>query len=214
MHKKRKYNFVPRPFLITVQLFFLLLSIPVAKAQVIDTLKTTGPKDTVILKKQLVIHSPRKAAIYSTILPGLGQAYNKKYWKIGVLYAGIGGLTYSIIRNNNDYLTYRTAYRARMDGDSTTIDDFSDKTKPNYLNDDYLLAYTKSAHRWRDLSIFGAALLYVLNIVDASVDAHLFSFDVSDDLSLNIQPLFITTAGINRTGRFTNTTGLSVHLNF
>ena len=213
MHKKRKYGLIQTRFRFIVQLLFLLVSTSFVHAQVIDTLKTTGPKDTVILKKELVKHSPRKAALYSTALPGLGQAYNKKYWKIPVLYACIGGLTYSIIYNNNNYITYRTAYRKRMDNDPTTIDEFAQVGTKNYLPDDYLLANTKGFHRWRDLSIFGAALLYVLNIVDATVDAHLFTFDVSDDLSLNVRPAFITTAGMNRT-RSINTTGLSVRLNF
>lgn len=209
MHKNSKYGFDSK---ILFQLFFLLLVPPVMNAQVIDTLKTTGPKDTVILKKTVIYHSPKQAALYSTMLPGLGQAYNKKYWKIPVLYACIGGITYSIIYNNNNYLTYRTAYRIRKDNDPSTVDEFADITSKNYLNDDNLLSLTKGYHRWRDLSIFGAALLYVLNIVDASVDAHLFLFDVSDNLSVNVQPVFITTAGINKPT--VNMTGLSIHFNF
>ncbi len=207
MHKKIKYSISKKKFLIAVRLVFLLALSGSAHAQVMDTLKTTGPRDTVILKKQINEPSPRKAAIYSTILPGLGQAYNKKYWKIPILYAGIAGLTYSIIYNNNNYLTYRSAYRIRKDTDPTTVDQFV-----GILNDDYLLQYTKSFHRWRDLSIFGAALLYALNVVDATVDAHLSTFDVSDDLSLRIQPVFYTTAEINKPG--VKITGLSVHLNF
>jgi hypothetical protein len=210
MHKNNKYSFVKKRFQTVFQLFFLLFLIQSGSAQVIDTLKTTGARDTVILKKQVVLHSPRKAALYSTMLPGLGQVYNKKYWKVGVLYAGLGALTYAIVANNKNYQLHRSAYRIRMDGDSTTIDEFADPASKEYMNDDFLLATTKGFHRWRDLSIFGAALVYVLNIVDASVDAHLFSFDVSDDLSLRVQPTYITTAGINRT----NLTGLSIRLNF
>ena len=192
----------------------MLLLTQIAPAQVIDTLKTTtGPKDTVILKKEPVLHSPRKAALYSTMLPGLGQAYNKKYWKVGLVYACAGALTFFIIDNNNQYHRYRYAYRLRMDKDSSTVDEFGIPGSKNYRNDDYLLSYTKFYHRWRDLSIFGAALLYVLNIVDASVDAHLFSFDVSDDLSLRFQPTFISTASVNRMERV-NTTGLSLRLTF
>jgi hypothetical protein len=201
---------IEKRFVILIHLLFLLLSVKVSPAQ--DTVKTSPAKDTMVLKKEAVLHSPKKAALYSTILPGLGQAYNKKYWKIPVLYAGIAGITYAIIYNNNNYLNYRNAYRERMDNDPTTIDPYSDKNSKYYLNDEYLLDITQYFHRWRDLSIFGATLLYVLNIVDATVDAHLFSFDVSDNLSLHFQPAWITTAGINRTANYI--TGLSLHLNF
>lgn len=208
----RKHN------VILIQLFVWLFGIQVSFAQG-DTTKISIAKDTVlrkdsvILKKETVVHSPRKAALYSTILPGLGQAYNKKYWKIPVLYAGIAGLTYSIIFYNNDYLHYRHEYRIRMDTIPSTIDLYADKNSKTYMSTEVLLANVKHAHRWRDLSIFGAALVYVLNIVDATVDAHLFSFDVSDDLSMRIQPIWInTTAGVNNWR--SPVTGLSVHLNF
>jgi hypothetical protein len=210
MHKKEKYCFIKKRFKTSLQLFFLFLSIhAVSSAQVIDTVKTAGVHDTVILKKTVVLHSPKKASLYSTICPGLGQAYNKKYWKIPVLYAGFAGLGYSIYSNQKDYIRYRTAYRIRMDTDSTTTDEFVKTIR----NPDNLLKATKTLHRWRDLSIFGAALLYVLNIVDATVDAHLFSFDVSDDLSLNFQPAFFSTASITNK-QPVNVTGLSIHLNF
>lgn len=191
-------------------MLFLLFSVTAACAQ--DTTKTSTAKDTVILKKEVVLHSPRKAAIYSTILPGLGQLYNKKYWKIPVLYAGIGGLTYAIIYNNNNYLDFRSAYRIRLDDDPKTIDPYADITSKDYQSTAELEANTKNFHRWRDLSIFGAALLYVLNIVDATVDAHLFTFDVSDNLTMHVQPAWITTAGIN--SYKSNVTGLSLRLNF
>lgn len=210
MHNTGKYRCIKKKRAILINLLLLVVSLSTSYAQ--DTTKASKTKDTVILKQNVVLHSPRKASIYSTILPGLGQLYNKKYWKVPVLYAGIGGLTYAIISNNKNYLNYRSAYRIRMDGDATTIDPYADVNSKDYLSDKYLESVTKNFHRWRDLSIFGAALLYVLNIVDASVDAHLFSFDVSDDLSLHIRPAWITTAGINYSRR--NVTGLSVHLNF
>lgn len=209
MHKKVTHCLIKRRVHLSLYLFFLFLSIQAASAQVIDTLKTSGVHDTVILKKSVVLHSPRKAAIYSTICPGLGQAYNKKYWKVPVVYVGFAALGYFIYTNQKDYIQYRTAYRIRMDGDPLTVDEFA----LTIVKDDKLLKATQTLHRWRDLSIFGTALLYVLNIVDATVDAHLFSFDVSDDLSLHFQPVFISTASMNTTQRV-NVTGLSVHLNF
>jgi len=209
MHNKvGKYAFFKTRFHIFVQFVCFLLIVTDATAQImkIDT-SVSGPKDTVILKKTTVKHSPKRAAIYSAALPGLGQAYNKKYWKIPVVYAAVGALTYFVIYNQKDYIMYRTAYRLRVDGDSTTIDQFADK-----YNESSLLSATQQTHRFRDLSIFGVTLVYLLNIVDASVDAHLFTFDVSDDLSLRFQPALIQTAGINTPK--TNITGISLHLTF
>jgi hypothetical protein len=208
MHKKEQYCFIKKRFKTVLQLFFLFLSVHAASAQVIDTVKTVGVPDTVILKKTVVLHSPKKASLYSTMCPGLGQAYNKKYWKIPVLYAGFAGFGYLIYNNQKDYIRYRTAYRQRLDGDPATIDEFAYTIK----SADQLLGAVRTLHRWRDLSIFGTAMLYLMNIVDASVDAHLFSFDVSDDLSLNYQPVFISTASINK--QPVNVTGLSIHINF
>jgi len=207
MHKVGKYGFVKTRFYIFVQLVCLVFLVTKTHAQTADSAKVTNAKDTIVLKKTAVLHSPRKASVYSAILPGLGQAYNKKYWKIPVIYAAAGALTYFIISNQRDYIMYRTAYRLRVDGDSTTIDQFADM-----YNETTLLTATQTTHKWRDLSVFGAALLYLLNIVDATVDAHLYTFDVSDNLSLNVQPAFIRTGGIN-TAR-TNITGISLRLTF
>ncbi len=207
MHNKEKYCLIKKRFKSFLQLFFLLLSVHVAHAQG-DTIKTVGTQDSLILKKTVVLHSPKKASFYSAVCPGLGQAYNKKYWKIPVLYAGFGCLGYFVYTNQKDYIRYRKAYRIRMDDDPTTTDEFVGKiTKAENLS-----RATKTLHRWRDLSIFGTTLLYVLNIVDASVDAHLFSFDVSDDLSFHFQPVFISTASIAKTPL--GVTGLSIHINF
>jgi len=206
MHRKEKYGFGKTRFYIFVQLIGLLFFITKTHAQS-DTAKITVAKDTVVLKKTAVIHSPKKAALYSTMLPGFGQAYNKKYWKIPVIYIAAGALAYSIMYNQKNYIECRTAYRIRMDGDTSTVDIFAGE-----YNDANLLALTQGFHKYRDLSIFGTALLYILNIIDASVDAHLFSFDVSDNLSLKFQPAFITTVGLNIPR--TNTTGVSLHLTF
>lgn len=188
-------------------LVFLVLFFHSAKAQVIvDTVKNQSAHDTIILKKLAEFHSPRRAALFSTFLPGLGQVYNKKYWKLPILYAGAFGLIYSINFCNTTYIDYRTAYRIRLDNDPNTIDQYPKET------DSRLEALTKSYHRFRDLSILGATLLYVLNIVDATVDAHLYTFDVSDDLSLNLQPAIIATTSINN--QSIHITGLSIHLKF
>ena len=130
-------------------------------------------------------HSPRKATIFSAVLPGAGQAYNKKYWKIPIIYAGFGVLGYLIKTNHDEYNIYKTAYRYRLDGDESTVDDFV-----GIYADQDLVTLKDFYRRNRDLSIIGMGVLYVLNIIDASVDAHLFYFNVSDDLTMRIEPGF------------------------
>jgi hypothetical protein len=129
------------------------------------------------------VHSPKKATIMSAILPGSGQAYNKKYWKIPIIYGGFAGLAYAISFNNKEYKIYKEAYKFRLDGDETTTDDYVGV----YSNND-LTTLKDYYRRNRDLSIIGMGILYVLNIVDASVDAHLFDFNVNENLSMQIMP--------------------------
>jgi len=133
-------------------------------------------------KDSIQPHSPRKAAIYSAILPGLGQAYNKKYWKIGVIVAGTGALIYSLNFSQGFYRTYKSELVKRqqnLGGLNPELVLYSDANL-NELQSFY--------RRNRDLSIIGMFLLYALNIVDANVDGHLFDFNVSEDLSLKISP--------------------------
>jgi hypothetical protein len=143
------------------------------------------------------VHSPKKATIYSAILPGLGQAYNKKYWKIPIIYAGFGTIGYFISWNNGFYSTYKLAYSDLTDDDPTT-DSYNDLEATQYydLDDPTDFNNFKSGlskqqdyyRRNRDLLIIGMVAFYGLNIIDASVDAHLFDFDISEDLTLNWQP--------------------------
>lgn len=168
------------------------------------------PVDTVQL------HSPKKAAIYSAILPGLGQAYNKKYWKIPLIYAGFGTIGYFIGWNNGFYSTYKKANSDLTDGDPESksyldiqaskyydlenpTDSINFKTGLSKQSDYY--------RRNRDLLIISLVGFYGLNIIDASVDAHLFDFDISEDLTLNWQPAVKTfenqlVYGINCTFKF------------
>lgn len=159
-----------------------------------DTARSDSSK--IVLKKPAKYHSPKKAAAFSAIIPGAGQIYNKKWWKLPIIYAGTAGLVYSFQFNNSRYVKYLDAYKTRIDDDPSTTDSYS------IYSDDQLVTLFKYYHRNRDLTIIGGALLYVLNIVDAAVDAHLFTFNVSDDLSLNIRPTLYNTAGTNhyRTG--------------
>jgi len=142
------------------------------------------------------IHSPKKATIYSAILPGLGQAYNKKYWKIPIIYAGFGTIGYFIGWNNGFYNTYKLAYSDFTDDDDST-NSYLDVLPPGYdleNTTDYnnfksgLSKQSDYYRRNRDLLIISMVGFYGLNLIDASVDAHLFDFDISEDLTLNWQP--------------------------
>ena len=128
-------------------------------------------------------HSPTKATLLSTFLPGSGQIYNRKYWKVPVIYAGIGTSVYFIISNNKEFKRFKTAYGQRIDGDESTTDEFVD-----VLSESSLKSNMEFYQRNRDLSYIVAGLFYVLNIVDAAVDAHLFDFPKNDNLSFNLQP--------------------------
>ena len=120
--------------------------------------------------------TPAKAAFYSAILPGLGQAYNKKYWKIPIVYGAIGVSLYYYIDSNQKYNQYRDAYKRRLEG--FTDDEFS------YLDESRLIAGQKFYQRNRDLSALFVVGFYVLNIVDANVDAALIQFNVNENLSV------------------------------
>ncbi len=125
--------------------------------------------------------APSKAAFYSALVPGLGQAYNKKYWKIPLVYIGIGAGVYYYTWNNNKYHEVRDEYKRRLDG---TNDPNHPKYGSNFISDDRILRAQKSYQQNRDLSALIAAGFYILNIVDANVDAHLMQFNVNDNLSV------------------------------
>ncbi len=136
----------------------------------------SGTGDTTVVK----VHSPKRATLYSMVLPGLGQAYNRKYWKIPVIYTGIGGLLYMGIQNGNEYQKWHEAYLYKVNQYTYPIN--------NELIDKYDAAQLKSQsdyyRRNMELTYILGSLLYILNLVDATVDAHLFNYDISDDLSL------------------------------
>ena len=120
--------------------------------------------------------APAKAAFYSAILPGLGQAYNKKYWKIPLVYAALGTTLYFYASNNDKYHEFRDAYKDRLAG--------KPNAKYDYLDDSRLITAQRFYRRNRDLSLLLTGAFYALNIIDANVDAHLGQFNVNDNLSL------------------------------
>ena len=138
------------------------------------TLKT---QDTV--KAVIDPNRPARAAFYSALVPGLGQAYNKKYWKVPIVYIGLGVGIYSYTWNQKKYHDYRNEYKRRLDGTS-------DPEHPIYggLDNDRLIRAQKFHQKNRDLSALITGFIYILNIVDANIDAHLMQFNVNDNLSI------------------------------
>jgi hypothetical protein len=133
------------------------------------------------------LSKPGRAALYSAVLPGAGQFYNKHYWKIPIVYAVIGTLGGFVVFNNTKYQEYRKAYIYRIDGDKTTVDKFV-LTLPGSAGANALLLNRDFYHTNRDFSIILTLLAYGMNIVEANVGAHLNEYDISDDLSLQVKP--------------------------
>ena len=143
--------------------------------------------------------SPARAAFYSAVLPGLGQAYNKKYWKIPIVYAAIGTGVYFVVDNQQEYLRYQEAYKLRISGRPDEFDGTGDN--PN-ISEDGLIRAQEVLKRNRDLAIFITIGLYALNIIEANVDAHLddraFSRNLSVRPTLELDPIGNQTiAGVN-----------------
>lgn len=147
--------------------------------------------------------SPSRAAFYSAILPGLGQAYNKKYWKIPLVYAALGTSIYFYIDNNNQYNRYRDAFKRRLAGFSD--DEFYGTGLTPNISNDGLIRAQRTLKRNKELSLLITAGIYILNIIDANVDAHLLQFNVDDNLAL--KPHF-------NFNEFDATTNLGLTLNF
>lgn len=160
--------------------FFLFLSVPIFAQE--DSLQLRTSKEIQLKKntKAKVEYNPlapAKAAFYSAVLPGLGQAYNKRYWKIPIVYAGLGAGIYFYSVNDREYNRYRDAYKRRLAG-------YTDDEFQGILEDATLVDAQKKFRRQKEISILATAAIYILNIIDANVDAHLRQFNVDEDLSL------------------------------
>ncbi|RAJ02210.1 hypothetical protein LX64_03219 [Chitinophaga skermanii] len=145
-----------------------------------------------IVLKSKALHNPTKAAFYSAVLPGLGQMYNREYWKVPIVYAALGVSAGFFVWNMDQYKTYRDAYRVRSanQGNPNFVDPYK-----RYSDQD--LTYLRDAYRqYVDYSVLVFVLAYGLNIVDATVFAHLKQFDISNDLSMQVYPKVINGQGI------------------
>lgn len=187
--------------------FFLVVFSIVLSAQEEKTIKPTTDSLTIDAKKQGIIVTdslfkkktrlnplaPSRAAFYSAVFPGMGQVYNKRYWKVPIVYGALGAGVYFYDRNNSLYQRYRTAFKRRQAG--FTDDEFYDRNPDDDIipttpdqSDAALEDAQERFQRDRDLSLVVTIILYALNIVDANVDAHLKQFNIDDDLSFDMQP--------------------------
>jgi Family of unknown function (DUF5683) len=138
-------------------------------------------------------HSPRKAAIRSAIIPGWGQVYNKKYWKVPIIYAALGITAYIFIDNLHTYQDLKFSYAAKYKAsvpphDSTDYFNIKDQYKP--ISPESLRAGRDQFRRYVDYTAVFFLVFWGLNVVDAAVDAHLKAFDISPDLSMKIKPAY------------------------
>ena len=191
-----------------VILFILGFSV-VGWTQETENVKVVEPPKTLIpssSRAEIDMLAPSKAAFYSAILPGLGQAYNKKYWKIPIVYAALGTGVYFYKMNDKQYNRYRDAYKRRLAGYQD--DEFYGEIpgQPR-IEDEALIRAQKTLKKNKEISILVTLGLYALNIIDANVDAHLIQFNVDENLTL--QPHYEFNAIDQRSNM-----GLTLNLNF
>lgn len=160
--------------------------------QTAESVKTHKKAKKTKVAESAFTPDPRRATWYSIVCPGLGQIYNRSYWKLPIIYGGVLTCTYLITWNGRMYNDYRNAYHDIIDSDPNTNSymslfptyDGSQSWLPNTLR-----SKMNSYRRTRDMSVFAMVMLYMVSAVDAFVDAHLYDFTVSDDLSLRVEPI-------------------------
>jgi len=206
-----KNNFFHKKRFLVVVFFVSVFTVP-GFSQNADTITTIAQGTTaenikVDTTGYYQTHSPVKATIYSMVLPGLGQIYNKKYWKLPIVYAGFGVFFYFASTYNKEYKKYREAYYYKLqypDGPPLEGNEYE-----QLYDEEFLLDAKNFYRRNRDFNYILSGLWYVLVIVDATVDAHLYTWEVDDDLSLKLEPQFYPGFNNYKTGG-----GLKLSLRF
>jgi hypothetical protein len=175
----------------------------------VDSVKLDKKDLAFLHHKKAFAPNPSKAIIYSAIFPGLGQIYNRKYWKLPIVYGGFLGCAYAITWNGNQYSGYKRAYFDFVDGDDKS--DFWKAYCP-YSFPDNMEDWTAEQKRWfssalkskrdyyqwyRDLSIIITVGIYAVCMIDAYVDAQLFNFDITPDLSMRVDPVYFEKSNVS-----------------
>lgn len=164
-------------------LLFILISTFTLKAQRIDSVqKKSSHKNLYSFFTKTP--NPKRAGLYSALLPGLGQTYNKQYWKLPIVAAAAGTLTYFITSNRTEYLKFQKDYIYRIDNNPNTVTAY-----PAYSDDDINLRRTTYRKDY-EYSIIAASAVYLVNILDAFTSAHLKTFDMGKDISWNWTPVY------------------------
>lgn len=143
-------------------------------------------KDTT---KKVTGHNPRIATFRSAVLPGWGQAYNKKYWKIPVVWGALGTCVGFFVYNRSEYIASRNAYRYKVDNDPSN--DYLIKPKFQPVDAEAVRQYRNGVRQNIDYSVLFFMVCWGLNVVDATVDGHLKEFNVTENLSMRINPTYV-----------------------
>ena len=199
----------------TIPMVLQLAPLDTAQMKSVVVINDTA-KVPFILESKTFKPNPTKAIIYSAIFPGLGQAYNRKYWKLPIVYGGFIGFTYAISWNGRYYTDYSNGYKDIMDDDPAT-DSWKNflpyGQDPETADQEWLKTVLKRRkdfyRRYRDLSIIGTVAMYALAMVDAYIDAQLFDFDISSDLSFRVEPTII-----KKTDYLANSFGVQCSISF
>lgn len=224
-------NTIINRFLLLVLVGFLSASImPIYSQVIVDadtvhiTLSDSIHADTSLpLQKKKWMPDPKRALWLALVIPGGGQIYNHKYWKLPIVYGGFVGCAYALSWNNMMYKDYSQGYLDIMDDDDNTksYENFLPYgvkvTEANRSRYESILKKRKDYFRkYRDMSVFAFGAVYLLSVIDAYVDANLSSFEINDDLSLRIEPAIINNANKHH-GALSNSTsayGLQCSLKF
>lgn len=185
----------------------LLLSFALLLSSSLFSMELTTPPDSLKVKDSVKVHSRKKAILLSAIIPGAGQVYNhmampkgkkKAFWKVPLIYAGLGTTGYFLIQNQKQTTDFKNDYTNRLN-DPNYISPYDGL----YDNEGVLTLYNQYLN-WRDLSIIAFGAIYIIQLVDAGVEAHFVSFDISEDLSFNLDPVLMNF----------NNPGVRITLNF
>ena len=181
--------------------------------------KTDSVPPAQVINKKLFVPNPTKATWLAIVFPGGGQIYNRKYWKLPIIYGGFAGCAYALTWNSKMYKDYSQAYLDIMDSNPNTKS-YEDLLPPNATYSEEQLKNTLKRRkdmfrRYRDLSIFAFIGVYLISVIDAYVDAELSNFDITPDLSMRVEPAVIDNNNMFRSNSLKNkSVGLQCVLRF
>ncbi len=172
-----------RHFLVFLFVFFSCFAHFKSYAQQEVMADTVQSINTDSLRKKIFRPDAKRAGLYSALIPGLGQAYNRQYWKVPIVYALLGTTTYLAISRNNEYLRYRKAYISRLSYGTSSTNEFQ-----GLLNTVAIKTYQDAAKQNRDMMILLTVVGYAGQVLEAISGAHLRGFDISKDISMKALP--------------------------